>query len=91
MGTRKKKEKNRHNPRDSDHLLSRSNGKKKDKTKKLQHEWGRRSSPSSCECLSSRKKTQKKNKKQKHIVQMMRQAGVEVVVVEFEEGGGEGV
>lgn len=59
-GTRKKKEKNRHNPRDSDHLLSRSNGKKKDKTKKLQHEWGRRSSPSSCECLSSRKKTKKK-------------------------------
>lgn len=78
--------KNRHNPRDSDHLLSRSNGKKKDKTKKLQREWGRSSSPSSCECLSSRKKTPKKQ----HIVQMMRQAGVEVVV-EFEEGGGEGV
>lgn len=52
--------KNRHNPRDSDHLLSRSNGKKKDKTKKLQREWGRRSSPSSCECLSSRKKNPKK-------------------------------
>lgn len=34
-------------------------------------------------------KNQKKTKK--HIVQMMRQAGVEVVVVEFEEGGGEGV